>query len=270
MGNSERKPTGIQSVEVAGTLLKAFVELPGPASLTQLSGHSRITPTKARRYLVSLIRAGLVSQSQETGRYELGPLALSIGLTALGQFDVMRNASQRLTSIREQTGETTFLSVKSVSGASIIEFRESNGPIALTARVGATLPFLTTATGWTFVSFDPDVEAEMINEWTGTEDRAPLTEVLRGHDSIAARAASIRDLGYVHLEGVFQVGTCAISAPVFDLRNRLIASLTVVLPRERATSDRISEIGTILGNSGKLGSASEHVTVGRDPDVSPA
>lgn len=246
MVNSENKTPGIQSVEIAGLLLKAFADLPHPASLTQLSNHARITPTKARRYLVSLIRAGLVSQNPETGRYELGPLALSLGLAALSQFDVMRHASLMLDRISEETGETCFLSVLSETGASIIQFKENNDPFTLRARVGATLPLLTTATGWAFISFDPDLEAKVSTATHELGQDLTLEDVLCGQDTIAKRAAEINKLGYAHLEGVFQLGTCAISGPVLNLQSQLVAVITVVFPRERATPERILEIGATL------------------------
>lgn len=252
MANSESKTPGIQSVETAGLLLKAFVDLPHPASLTQLSNHARITPTKARRYLVSLMRGGLVSQDRHTGRYELGPLALSLGLAALNQFDVMRHASLMLDRIRDQTGETCFLSVQSETGASIIQFRENDDPLTLRARVGATLPLLTTATGWAFIGFDPEIESQVSSAPPELGQGLSLEAVLYGQDTIAKRATEIRKLGYVHLEGVFQAGTCAVSGPVLNLQSQLVAVITVVFPRERATPQRILEIGAALKNLGPL------------------
>ena len=80
---------GIQSVEVGLGLLRALQDAPGSLSLTAVSEAAGMPPSKAHRYLASYVRAQLVRQDQDTRRYELGPFALSLGLAALSQLDLI-------------------------------------------------------------------------------------------------------------------------------------------------------------------------------------
>ena len=59
---------GIQSVEIAMTVLDAVESGGIPVSLTQIAKATEMTPSKVHRYLVSLSRAGLVAQSHHAGR----------------------------------------------------------------------------------------------------------------------------------------------------------------------------------------------------------
>lgn len=58
---------GIQSVELAMTVIEALESGLGPMSLTQIANASGMAASKVHRYLVSLGRAGLVVQSHRSG-----------------------------------------------------------------------------------------------------------------------------------------------------------------------------------------------------------
>jgi len=64
---------GIQSVELAATVLQAMERGLGPMSLTQIALDSGMQPSKAHRYLVSLGRVGLVARSPRSGLYGDAP-----------------------------------------------------------------------------------------------------------------------------------------------------------------------------------------------------
>src|SRR5260370_9001489 len=78
-----KSPPGIQSVEVGGRLLRALIGSAGAMNLTPLAKAAKMPATKARRYLMSFIRLGLVAQAPHTRQYNLGPLHLSIQLTPI-------------------------------------------------------------------------------------------------------------------------------------------------------------------------------------------
>ena len=57
---------GVNSVEVAGVLLRVLAEARGPPALADLSRATAMPSAKAHRYMVSLARAGLVEQDPAT------------------------------------------------------------------------------------------------------------------------------------------------------------------------------------------------------------
>ena len=74
----------MQSVEVGASLLRALADADAPQSLGALARAAGMSSAKAHRYLVSYVQAGLAVQSERNGTYDLGPLAVRLGLAALG------------------------------------------------------------------------------------------------------------------------------------------------------------------------------------------
>ncbi|MBS0553285.1 MAG: helix-turn-helix domain-containing protein, partial [Proteobacteria bacterium] len=74
---------GVQSLEVGMSILKAMATGRRSMMLKDIAAAAGMPPSKVHRYLVSLIRSGLVEQDRLTSRYDLGPFALNLGLVAL-------------------------------------------------------------------------------------------------------------------------------------------------------------------------------------------
>ena len=83
---------GVQSLEVGMGILKAMVGGKRSMMLKDIAASAKMPPSKAHRYLVSLIRVGLVEQDPLTSRYNIGPFALKIGLVAIDRLDRVRSA----------------------------------------------------------------------------------------------------------------------------------------------------------------------------------
>ena len=69
--STTRQKGGVNSVEVAGNLLRAISEAAGPARLADIARATGMPTAKAHRYIVSLIRAGLVERDPNSGHYDL-------------------------------------------------------------------------------------------------------------------------------------------------------------------------------------------------------
>jgi DNA-binding IclR family transcriptional regulator len=96
-------------VEIAGRLLKTLAQLEGPQTLKDLSTAAAMSPAKAHRYLVSLIREGLIEQSTIDGRYDFGGAAREIGRAAINRLDIMRIGAPLLVELRNVLQQTVFL-----------------------------------------------------------------------------------------------------------------------------------------------------------------
>src|SRR5689334_9343451 len=83
---------GIQSIEVGGQLLLALGRTGKPMVLKDLAREAGMPAAKAHPYLVSFARLGLIEQDPITGRYELGPQLLQLGLAGLQRLDPVRIA----------------------------------------------------------------------------------------------------------------------------------------------------------------------------------
>lgn len=236
---------GIQSVEVAGPLLRALAQAPGPLPLSAIARNAGMPAAKAHRYLVSLSRVGLVEQDTATGLYDLGALALELGLVSLGRMDAVKLADDTMTSLRETTSETVALAIWGNFGPTYIRLLQSKRPVTINLQIGSVMPMTYTATGLCFASFLPERETdevlrdelalnkgEKLDAPHTRKELAPLLEETRRHglarmigrlDPTAARAP-----GTTRAAERLLAGFNAFSAPVFDHEGHMRFALTVV------------------------------------------
>jgi DNA-binding IclR family transcriptional regulator len=86
---ADKPRRGIQSVEIGTQLLLELARHVSPMALRDLARGAGMSTGKAHPYLVSFLKLGFVMQDA-AGRYELGPLALQLGLARLKRLDPVR------------------------------------------------------------------------------------------------------------------------------------------------------------------------------------
>jgi DNA-binding IclR family transcriptional regulator len=227
---------GIQSIESGARLLRGFSQAPAPLTLTALAAAAGMPTSKARRYLVSFVRSGLVEQDGR-GRYSLGPLAVSLGLAALAQVDVIQRSERVMRELRDQLNETVVLAVWGDRSPVIVRREDSALPITLNIRLGSSLPLNTSATGLVFAAVRSDA------------DHPTAT------DSLRRRLDQVRHDGFAEIDGEYMAGIYAIGAPVSRYDGSTEAVLTVVAHSASATAARRREIRR------RLLEATEHLAV---------
>jgi DNA-binding IclR family transcriptional regulator len=232
-------------VEVAAPLLLALANAPGPLALSALAKNAGMPSAKAHRYLVSLIRVGLVEQDAATGLYDLGALALEIGLASLGRLDAVKLADEALAGLRDATSETVALAIWGNFGPTYVRLLPSRRPVTINLQIGSVMPMTYTATGLCFAAFMREEETEPLLRIELERNRsekldaphtrkalAPLLEETRRHrmarmigrlDPSAARTRRESRVAERLLAGFN-----AFSAPVFDHDGNMRFALTVV------------------------------------------
>ena len=100
---------GIGSVEVGGQLLRVLTEADGPMMLRDLAASAGMTAAKAHPYMVSYMRLGLIEQDRASGRYELGPLALQMGLASMRRLNPVRVATEAIAELVLRINQTVSL-----------------------------------------------------------------------------------------------------------------------------------------------------------------
>ena len=98
---------GIQSIEIGSELLGVLAQHVTPMALKDLAKAAGMSPGKAHPYLVSFLKVGFVTQDA-SGRYQLGPFALQLGLTRLQRLDVVKEASPLVEVLAAVPGPAVF------------------------------------------------------------------------------------------------------------------------------------------------------------------
>lgn len=227
---ARKQQRGIQSIEVGGQLLLALARAAAPMMLRDLAREAGMVPAKAHPYLVSFGKLGLIEQDPVTGRYELGRLALELGLVSLQRLDPVRIATPEIGVLADRVGQSVALAVWGNHGPTVIRFEESTHPIHINLRTGTVMSLVNSATGHVFAAFLPPkatedlVKAELARSSVGGGARRPTWK------QVEATLADVRSRGLARAVGNPLPGINAFSAPVFDHTRNIVLALTVVGP----------------------------------------
>jgi DNA-binding IclR family transcriptional regulator len=222
---------GIGSVEVGGQLLRVLTECAGPMMLRDLAQSAGMTAAKAHPYLVSFVRLGLVEQNRGTGRYELGPLALQMGLASMRRLDPVRIGSEAIADLVLSINQTVSLSIWGNHGPTVIRIEEGTGAVHVNMRVGSIMSLLGTATGRVFAAFLPPKMIEtFIASGVGGASVGDDAANRMSRKQIDAAVAEVREKGLSRAIERPIPGVNAFSAPVFDHSGSIALVITAIGP----------------------------------------
>lgn len=226
---TERPRRGIQSIEVGGKILLALAESGDAMLLKDLAKAAAMSAAKAHPYLVSYGNLGLVEQDPISGRYELGPLALQMGLACLRRLNPVRLGTIAAAKLAEQINQTVALAVWGSAGPTIVHIEESSRPIHMNMRTG-TIMSLFTATGRIFAAFLPPKLVERYVE--NFQSLAYPHRMGEPPDwkEVEAVIQDVREKGMSRTMGAPIPGVNAFSAPVFDHEGHIVLAVTILGP----------------------------------------
>jgi DNA-binding IclR family transcriptional regulator len=229
---------GIQSIEVGGQLLRALVHHGRPMALKDLAREADMSAAKAHPYMVSFGRLGLIEQDRSNGHYQLGPLALQLGLISLQQANPVHVATPLVGELAQETGQTVAIAVWGARGATIVRIAESPSPVHVNMRHGTVFSLTSTASGRVFGAYldgavvKAQIEEERRREKTRTDGvpGMPPAPAVPAWEDFEAQLQEVRRHGLSRSEGEIIPGVNAMSAPVFDHTGAIVLALTAIGP----------------------------------------
>ncbi|NHI09055.1 IclR family transcriptional regulator [Streptomyces sp. KO7888] len=191
----------VESLARGLTVLTAFGEGRSALTLTQVAKATGLARATARRALITLTHADLVTPAPDA-TFTLTPQVLSLGFPPLSRTSLPEIAQPHLTALADRVHESTSLAVLSDSGEEIQYTARASAPHVLSARVtlGTRLPAHATALG----------------------------RVLLAHPEVRAR-------GYALVDEELEAGLRAVAVPVHDRTGRVTAAINVATHPARRT-----------------------------------
>ncbi len=221
----DRAQRAVQSVEAGGRLLLALADSGSALSLKDLAARAGMTPSRAHPYLVSYGRLGLIEQDI-SGRYDLGPAALHIGLASLQRLQPMAAAEPVVRALAARTGHAVALAVWGNFGPTVVRLIEASRPLHVSLRLGSVLSIFDTATGRAFAAAMPH---ERLQQAIAGPMGEPLSAAAwrKRLPELDAVVQEVRRHGAARAVGSPIPGVNAFSAPVYDLAGNPVLVLTV-------------------------------------------
>jgi len=189
-----------------------------------------------------LSKAGLIEQVDGDGRVFLGRRLHYFGNSYIRHFDLMREASQMLRRLTEQTNETAQLCVMESAKYAVALMRHGGHQFRISSDIGRSVPLPWTASGPLLVSDLADDEILRL---------IPAADFDLPDGRRIDPAAFLRDVhlarkrGLSRLDGLMDTFIHCMAAPVYNGEGHCVATLCLVLPRSDAPR-RGDQLGRIL------------------------
>jgi DNA-binding IclR family transcriptional regulator len=243
---------GVDAVAVVGTILQALLSLERPVRLKDLEAETGIASAKLHRYLVSMLRCGLVRQD-EGRRYDFGLLTYRMGQVASHDHSALSLLEPRFEAFvaklkKPDLGQAVGIGQWVGHGATIVRWFESSAPISIRTKPGVALGLTTSATAKLLAAYLP-------REATEPAVRKELTEQGRctraAVEAVYADYAAVRSAGIAASHGARRSGLNALSVPLFDHQHQVVAAVTVLGMGPQFEAKPASTSGRLLQRLGQ-------------------
>jgi len=231
-GESPRQ--GIDAVEVAGAILQALLRCPRPARLKDIEVATGIPSAKIHRYLVSMIRCGLVRRHESNGRYDFGLLAHQVGQVVGRDNDVVSQIEARLAEFSQHVGEVVGVAQWVGNGVAFVNWFESSPEFSIRLKPGMQLGVTTSATAKLLAAY---LAREVTESLVRSELAERQMETAEQIELVYREYAEIRGRRIAYSLGARRSGLNALSVPVFDREGRVVVAVTALGMAPRFEAD---------------------------------
>jgi DNA-binding IclR family transcriptional regulator len=246
---------GVQSIERAIAILKAFSVEKEELGVTELSQQLNLPKSTVFRLLASLQREGVVEENPVTRKYRLGVALMTLGGLVLQRLDITQVARPFMRALADATQETVNLAIRDRDEAVNIAEIPSPQPVKYIGWVGRRIPLHCTSTGKILLAYLPTNERETLIA-CGLPRYTPNT--ITSPDLLRQELALVREQGYAVCHEEFDMGSNGVAAPIRDHTRGVVAVVSAAGPTFRLSPDRFSTVATQIQQtalilSGQLG-----------------
>lgn len=204
-------------------VLDVLAASPRGLKLPEIATAMKLSRPTAYQRLLTLIEAGWVEQDEEM-RYRLSMHACRLAAAALEHADLGTRAQQILETLVHKVKETASLAVLDHGLPCIVSRVDSESLLRAEQKIGTTMSLEGSASGRVLTAFADESTLARLRE---------SGEAFASEDILAA----VRADGYAISSGYTHSGVLAIAAPIFDLRGKCVATLSLVMPETRFELD---------------------------------
>jgi DNA-binding IclR family transcriptional regulator len=230
---------GIDAVEVAGAILQALLRCPRPARLKDIEIATGIPSAKIHRYLVSMIRCGLVRRHGSSGRYDFGLLAHQVGQVVARDNDVVSQIEARLAQFSQQIGEVVGVAQWVGNGVVFVNWFESSPEFSIRLKPGMQLDITMSATAKLLAAY---LAREVTESLVRSELAARQMHTAEQVERVYREYAGIRARGIANSLGARRSGLNALSVPIFDRDGQVVVAVTALGMAPRFDADVASAL----------------------------
>jgi len=192
------------------TVLKAFGPESPEMTLSQVAAASNLSPAVARRFLLTLVQLGYLTQVDK--KFVLTPRVMELAATYLDSMNLAEIAQPHLQQIRDSTGDS--VSLTALDGIDIIHLChvQTERLLRFAVTPGSRVPAYVSGTGRAILAFEPESRLEEFFAAAELTPRTPHTVTSEGELRACLRTA--REDGYALVVDELDIGITVIGYPV--------------------------------------------------------
>lgn len=228
----------VRAVDRALDILLCFTRKES-LSLTEIAGEVELHKSTVHRLMTTLEEKGFVSRDASTEKYRLGIKIWELSAHLSNTDDPALLLLPSMEKLRDELDETVSLYVLDGRERLRIQAVQSNQAIRRVAPIGARLPLYVGASSKILVAFAESDEQQALL-------RHPTWPPAAASESYLQQLSEVRTLGYATSVEEREPGAAAVSAPIFDRAQRLVAALAVSGPSNRLTVEKMKEQAPLL------------------------
>jgi len=229
----------VRAVERALLIMGCFDSEHPERGISEIAEAVGLHKATAHRIVTTLVNYGYLERVADDQKYRLGLELANLGFKVIRRMDLRREALPYMQQLVQEWDETCDLSIFDQGRVFYIEVLQGNQALTIAAAVGQWLPAHCTASGKLFLAHLPpeDVDAilsQPLNSYTDS--------TITSSDEIRRQLEIIRNQGYAVDYEEYELGICALAAPICNRDGNVIAAIGSPSPTQRMTQERISEM----------------------------
>ncbi|WP_104141323.1 IclR family transcriptional regulator [Arthrobacter sp. ZGTC131] len=229
----------LETVDRALQMLQLFDRPGQEKTVSALAAGVGIHRSSASRFAATLAERGFLERSAGGEGFCLGPEIGRLGMLAIADRDLTKDAQPIMRRLAEQTGETVVLSV--LDGDEALDIAQADGTYLIGTRkwIGRRSPLYASSAGKVFLAFtDIDILELSLEPRSG--------RAIASQDQLQVEIEQVRDSGWAAARGELEEGLYGVAAQVRGDRGQCIAALSVSGPEYRVPDTRLSELAVLV------------------------
>jgi len=215
---------------------------PPQVGVRQIAAAMNIAPSSAHRILLALSEAGYVRQDRATQRYTLGNEFFRLSQIAVAKAPLRQAALAAMQRLVDSFKESTLLCVydewrQEVTFAAAVDSARSTGRLI---EMNKWRPVRTSASGMAILACLKEDEVRTIARRANFLRHANTDLAEPGR--LRSELAGVRHKGYASAPCQSTAGGVCLAAPIFGTRNKVLGTICVTIPQERAEKDGMDQL----------------------------
>lgn len=252
------KKESMMTINRAVQVLKAFSAEDKEFSLTELNTKLGISKSSLQRILYTLTEEGFLEKDERSKVYKLGIELYFLGNLVEANSRLLTFAKKHMQTLNNQTFETITLNINSQNMRKCIGYIPAKHELTTLSFISKESPLYAGASAKTLLAYLPDDKINKIIDQANLEKLTQYT--VTDKIELYKQLKDIREKGFAISEGERLLGVYAISAPVKNRFDEVIASITITIPSIRIEEEKSQQyIEWILNCTNSISKELGHV-----------